>query len=141
MGIRVRRIRRAPAGAALLAACLLAGIPTRAAAQDIEPRTYFNAPIGINFLIAGYVYTQGALQFDSALEITDPDLRTSNAVLAYARVFEPGGKPARVGGKARMADGARVIGSSRRGGLAQAEALPTVVGLGQHLLGLAKRSK
>jgi hypothetical protein len=80
----------------LLGACLLAGIPTRAAAQDIEPRTYFNAPIGINFLIAGYVYTQGALQFDSALEITDADLRTSNAVLAYARVFELGGKQAMV---------------------------------------------
>jgi hypothetical protein len=83
-------------GVVVLAACLLAGIPTRAAAQDIEPRTYFNAPIGINFLIAGYVYTQGALQFDSALEITDADLRTSNAVLAYARVFELGGKQAMV---------------------------------------------
>lgn len=65
-----------------------------ASAQDIEPRTYFNAPIGINFLIAGYAYTQGALQFDSALDLTDAHLRTSNAVLAYARVFELGGSAA-----------------------------------------------
>ena len=81
-------------GAVLLGACLLAGIATRAVAQDIEPRTYFNAPIGVNFLIAGYVYTQGALQFDSALDLTDANLKTSNAVVAYARVFELGGKAA-----------------------------------------------
>ena len=79
-----------------VAACLCLCAASRAAAQDIEPRTYFNAPTGINFLIAGYACTQGALQFDSALELTDADLRTSNAVLAYARVFELGGKQAMV---------------------------------------------
>lgn len=77
-----------------LAACLLAGALQSARAQDIEPRTYFNAPIGINFLILGYAYTQGALQFDTALDLNDADLKTSNAVLAYARVFELGGKAA-----------------------------------------------
>jgi len=92
----MRRTRSAFLGAALLGACLLGGISTRASAQDIEPRTYFNAPIGINFLIAGYAYTQGAPQFDSALELTDADLETSNAVLAYARVFDIGGKQAMV---------------------------------------------
>jgi hypothetical protein len=79
---------------AFLAACASLAIASRADAQDIEPRTYFNAPIGVNFLIAGYVYTQGALQFDSALELTDADLKTSNAVVAFARVFELGGKAA-----------------------------------------------
>lgn len=74
--------------------CALAGMASPVAAQDIEPRTYFNAPIGINFLIAGYAYTRGALQFDTALDLTDANLRTSNAVLAYARVFELGGKAA-----------------------------------------------
>jgi hypothetical protein len=70
------------------------GFVSRADAQDIEPRTYSNAPIGINFLIAGYAYTRGALQFDSALDLTDAHLKTSNAVLAYARVFELAGKAA-----------------------------------------------
>ncbi len=79
-----------------LAACALTWVLAPAHAQDLEPRTYFNAPIGINFLIAGYVHTRGALQFDSALDITDADLRTSNAVLAYARVFELGGKAATI---------------------------------------------
>jgi len=75
-------------------ACVLASVATPAGAQDIEPRTYFNAPIGINFLIVGYAYTQGALLFDTALELTDANLKTANAVLAYARVFELGGKAA-----------------------------------------------
>jgi len=116
MGYRTRATRPTSPGAALLGACLLAGIATGAVAQDIEPRTYFNAPIGINFLIAGYAYTQGALQFDQALDLTDAHLRTSNAVLAYARVFELGGSAAtfdvvapytRMSGYA-YSDGARV---------------------------------
>jgi len=85
------RVRRLLAGVVSVA---LLGAATTAAAQDIEPRTYFNAPIGVNFLIAGYAYTQGALQFDSALDLTDAQLKSSNAVLAYARVFELGGKAA-----------------------------------------------
>ena len=79
---------------AVFAACAGLGIAPRAAAQDIEPRTYSNAPVGVNFLILGYAYTQGGLQFDSALDITDAHLKTSNAVLGYARVFDLGGKAA-----------------------------------------------
>ncbi len=90
----MRPFPSARAGLALAAACGALAFAPRAAAQDIEPRTYFNAPIGINFLIVGYVYTQGALQFDSALDLTDAHLKTSNAVLAYARVLDLGGKAA-----------------------------------------------
>ncbi len=77
-----------------LAACAGLLIATHAAGQDIEPRTYSNAPIGVNFLVVGYAYTRGALQFDSALDLTDAHIRTSNAVVAYARVFDIGGKAA-----------------------------------------------
>ena len=45
-----------------------------ARAQDIEPRVYSNAPIGVNFLIAGYVYTRGGLAFDASLPVK---IRTS----------------------------------------------------------------
>lgn len=65
-----------------------------AQAQDIEPRAYSNAPIGVNFLVAGYARTQGALQFDPALSLTNADLETDNAVLGYARVLDIGGKSA-----------------------------------------------
>jgi hypothetical protein len=30
-------------------------------AQDLEPRAYSNAPVGLNFLIAGYGYAEGEL--------------------------------------------------------------------------------
>jgi len=29
---------------------------TDASAQDLEPRAFSNAPVGLNFLIAGYIY-------------------------------------------------------------------------------------
>jgi len=38
----------------------------------------------VNFLIAGYAYTQGAVPFDSALPIKNAQLKTQSAVLAYA---------------------------------------------------------
>ena len=43
----------------VLAAGVLMGAVWPARAQDIEPRAYSNAPIGVNFLIAGYAYTRG----------------------------------------------------------------------------------
>jgi hypothetical protein len=86
---------RCPAGLSAIAAFTIAALPIPARAQDIEPRAYSNAPIGVNFLVAGYAYTRGGLAFDSALLITDPDLRTSSAVLAYATVLDLGGKSAK----------------------------------------------
>ena len=50
---------------AALAACLLAAVVFDALAQDIEPRSFSNAPVGVNFLIGGYAYTRGGLAFDS----------------------------------------------------------------------------
>ena len=40
------------------------------------------------FLIAGYAYTQGGIAFGPALPLTNEDLKTSSAILAYARVFD-----------------------------------------------------
>jgi len=80
---------------AVFACCALAGIASPAGAQDIEPRTYSNAPVGVNFLVAGYAYTNGGLSFDSALPVSDPELSTSNAVVAYARVLAFRGKSAK----------------------------------------------
>ncbi len=81
--------------AMLAACCLLAGIPFSVGAQDIEPRAYSNAPIGVNFLIVGYAYTRGGLAFDTAVPITNAKLDSSNAVLAYATAFDLLGKSAK----------------------------------------------
>jgi hypothetical protein len=54
-------------------------------AQELEPRAYTNAPVGLNFLIAGYGYTEGSVAFDPSVPIEDGQLRTNSAVIAYAR--------------------------------------------------------
>jgi len=76
----------------VLALLALGAIAADAHAQDIEPRAYSNAPVGVNFLIAGYVYTRGGLSFDASVPITDANLTTANAVFAYARVLDLGGR-------------------------------------------------
>jgi len=79
---------------ALLAACVIAGVGLQVRAQDIEPRAYSNAPVGVNFLIAGFAYTRGGVAFQS-LPITNPNLDTSSAVFAYARSFDLWGMSAK----------------------------------------------
>ena len=80
-----------------LAALLLAvlGVAAPAGAQDLEPRAYSNAPVGLNFLIAGYGYTEGAVAFDSAA-IKDAQLTVHGAVLAYARTLDVWGHAGKV---------------------------------------------
>lgn len=80
---------------AVLAACLLTGVVSPGRAQDIEPRAYSNAPVGVNFLIAGYAYTRGGVSFDPSVPLTDANLNTSNAVLAFASVFDLWGDSAK----------------------------------------------
>jgi hypothetical protein len=79
---------------AALAASALGAIAFPARTQDIEPRSYSNAPIGVNFLIAGYAYTRGGVAFQS-LPITNPNLHTSSAVVAYAKVLDLWGQSAK----------------------------------------------
>jgi hypothetical protein len=75
---------------------LLLAAATAARAQDIEPRAYSNAPIGVNFLLGGYAYTQGSLPTDTSVPITDSHLTTSSALLGYGHVFELLGQSAKV---------------------------------------------
>jgi Putative MetA-pathway of phenol degradation len=77
-------------------AALALGASATVRAQDMEPRAYSNAPIGMNFAIAGYAYTHGGVAFDSSLPVTNPQLTTSNAVLAYGRVLDIGGQSAKL---------------------------------------------
>jgi hypothetical protein len=91
----VQRVWAAGRAIAALSACALATAVPTTHAQSIEPRAYSNAPIGVNFLIAGYAYTRGGLAFDTSIPVTDPHLHTSNAVLAYARVLDLSGMSAK----------------------------------------------
>jgi len=78
---------------ALTCAAAAGGLSARA--QDIEPRAYSNAPVGVNFLIAGYAYTRGGVAFGPTLPITNPNLDTSSTVVAYVRTLDLWGMSAK----------------------------------------------
>jgi hypothetical protein len=81
-----RRTRLLWSAALIVLACLVAASAARA--QDIEPRQYSNTPVGVNFLISGYAYTQGGLSFDSSLPLSNPHLETNSGVLGFARSLD-----------------------------------------------------
>ena len=66
-----------------------------AKAQEAEPRSYSNTPVGLNFLIAGYVYSEGKMAFDPTLAIADAKFHSNSGVLAYVRSFDIGGQSAK----------------------------------------------
>ena len=65
---------------------LVASPPARA--QQMEPRSYANAPIGLNFLIAGYQYSWGDVFVDPSLPIKNADAKVNALVLGYSRVLD-----------------------------------------------------
>jgi hypothetical protein len=48
-----------------------------AQSQDIEPRKWSDTPVGVNFLILGYAYTQGGMA---------PDIRRTRSLRPRSRV-------------------------------------------------------
>ena len=78
----------APAALALSLVLLASG----ARAQEVEPRSYSNAPVGVNFLIAGFAYAEGGAAIDPSLPVTNPNLYTRSAILAYVRTLDLWGR-------------------------------------------------
>jgi hypothetical protein len=66
-------------------------------AQNLEPRVYANAPEGMNFLLVGYQYSQGALLFDPALPVDNAEAKVNMGLLAYARTLGIAGKSTKAG--------------------------------------------
>jgi len=85
---RCRRLRQAPKPflVLLLQTFFAAANPGRA--QEIEPRAYSNAPVGVNFLIGGYASTTGALSSNPDQPVRDARFTTATTVLAYVRVLD-----------------------------------------------------
>lgn len=63
--------------------------------QEMEPRAYSNSPTGLNFLIMGYGYYDGALVFDPSLPVEDAKAKVNIGLLAFAHSFAISGKSAR----------------------------------------------
>ena len=71
---------------------LLLTISGFAQAQEIEPRAYSNAPVGVNFLVLGTAHSEGGVSFDPSLPLKNAEIKTDLAALAYVRVLDMGGQ-------------------------------------------------
>lgn len=79
---------------------MLSGLITTvhdAHAQDLEPRAYTNTPTGMNFLLVGYQYSEGALLFDPALPVDDANAYVKMGLIGYVRSLDIAGKSAKAG--------------------------------------------
>ena len=83
---------------AVLCTLVLLFAAVSAFGQQLEPRSYTNTPVGLNFLLAGYGYTEGSIGFDPAVPIEDAQLRTNSAFVGYSRSLAVRG----LSGKAAM---------------------------------------
>jgi len=61
-------------------------------AQSLEPRAYAHTPIGLNFAIVGYGYTDGDVVLDAAVPVEGGNVSSNGLVLAYAKSFGLWGK-------------------------------------------------
>jgi len=59
-----------------------------ASASEIEPRLYASTPVGQNYLIAGYTYTQGGVGFSPALSLANGDIKIHSTFLSYVRSLD-----------------------------------------------------
>jgi len=77
---------------ALLAVLALLLAPAGVLAQELEPRAYINTPVGLNFFIEAYAYSEGGLSTDPSLPVQDARLNIHTGALAYARSLDLWGK-------------------------------------------------
>ena len=82
--------------ATMLAAMLVGVTSGIVRAQDMEPRAYSNTPVGMNFVLVGYGYTQGGVATDPALPLKDTSVHVHSTVAAYAHAFDLLGHSAKV---------------------------------------------
>jgi len=79
-----------------LVASAVAAVPAVAYGQSLEPRAYSNIPAGLNYALAGYIYTQGSVGTDASLPIKDFTVRTNGPVVGYVRTLDVWGQSAKL---------------------------------------------
>jgi hypothetical protein len=79
----------------VLALALLAG-GAAARGQEIEPRAYANAPVGLDFLVVGYTLLQGEVATDPSSPIQNAQLEVHGPIAGWAHTFGIAGKSAKV---------------------------------------------
>jgi hypothetical protein len=74
-------------------------------AQDLEPRYLSPAPVGMNFVLAGYTYSRGNVLLDAALPLEGTDAQLHAITLAYARSIDVFGLSGRLSAVVPVANG------------------------------------
>ena len=81
----------------LIGIALLIAAARTAPAQQLEPRAYAAAPVGVSFFGVAYFYSSGGVSLDPSIPIENVVARIQTAVPFYSRTFELFGKLASVG--------------------------------------------
>ena len=63
----------------------------------MDPRSYANVPIDLNFLLAGYGYSWGDVVFDPSVPVTNADAKVNAFYLAYIRSLDFWGQSGTLG--------------------------------------------
>ena len=67
---------------------LVLGAAVPAGAQNLDPRSFVNTPVGINFVTAAYGYSNGNVLFDAAVALENADLTIQGPTGGYARALD-----------------------------------------------------
>lgn len=117
-------------------------------AQDLEPRAFSPAPVGLNIVAAGYAYSFGNVLFDPALPITDGEAKLHTVVGAYVRTIDFFGMSGKVDAIVPFAAHGKWVGrvdgvpdSTTRTGLGDPAVQLSVNFIGSPAMNLAEFSK
>lgn len=76
-----------------LTALLILALPlqgTKSLAQELEPRSYTNIPVNMNFMAVGYARSAGSVLVDPAVELENADVTIHGPLIGYARSVRVG---------------------------------------------------
>ena len=63
----------------------------------MDPRSYANVPIDLNFLLAGYAYSWGDVVFDPSVPVTNADAKVNAVYFGYIRSVDFWGQSGTLG--------------------------------------------
>ena len=89
------RLRHLLVSSAFVVLAAAGAVPARA--QDLEPRAFSPAPVGMNFALVGYGYSDGNVFFDQSLPVKDATGVLHTATAAYLRTLNLFGATAKLG--------------------------------------------
>jgi hypothetical protein len=64
------------------------GAAAPAAAQSLDPRSFVNTPVGINFVVVAYGYSSGNVLFDPSVALKNAEMSTQGPNVGFARALD-----------------------------------------------------